>query len=61
MVQYFRYEIMDDGEQFFIAAHAVLYNECTGKFETAWADGPNEFEFTGKNWAVGFTFPLPPD
>ena len=59
MVKVFTYEIMVEGEQFYIAAHAVIYNECTGKYETAWGQGPNVFEFPGKNWAVGFTFPDP--
>jgi hypothetical protein len=63
MVQYFRYEIMVGGGTVYIAAHAILYNECTGKFVTAWADGPDAIEFPGKNWAICFTFDvaLPPD
>ena len=42
-----------DDTEFFIAAHAVVFNE---KIETAWADG---LDFDGKNWATYFTYNIP--
>jgi len=56
------YEITIEGDDFWIAAHAVVYNEDTGKYETAWGQGDNHFNFPGNNWAVYFTFPtrIPP-
>ena len=42
-----------DDTGFFIAAHAVVFNE---KIETAWADG---LDFDGKNWATYFTYNIP--
>jgi hypothetical protein len=59
MATMFTYIIPVDGEAFFIAAHAVVYNECKDKYETAWGQGENQFEFPGNSWALGFTFPDP--
>lgn len=40
---------------FYIAAHAVVYCDCTEVFETAWGQGCST-PFPGSSWAIYFTF-----
>ncbi len=47
----------------FIAAHAVVFNQCSGIEETGWADtgyppDPPEYMFPGNSWALYFTIVL---
>jgi hypothetical protein len=48
-------DVDGDGE-YFIAAHAVVYCDCSEVSETAWGQGCNSFEFPGNSWALYFTF-----
>jgi hypothetical protein len=44
----------------YIATHAVVTNDCTGKTETAWASFCGTCcDFPGNNWATYFTYTLP--
>ena len=40
----------------YIAAHAVVYNPCSGVEETAWAD--TGYSFPGNSWALYFTIEI---
>ena len=40
----------------YIAAHAVVYCDCDGRTETAWAD--NALQFPGNSWALYFIIDL---
>ena len=59
MVTTFTYEVPVDDGMLYIAAHAVVYCDCSGVYETAWGQGDNALDFPGNSWALYFTFPDP--